>query len=191
MRLTGSSHTTSVQGLPSSSRSSTWVSSSTSVMAGKPPILRRRAARRPEQPRVLLGDDAPQRRAGLASDGAHPLARGRGRPAPSSRGALQPLGARACGGAPPDRLPRAGGPSGAAAGRRLDPAHRPRTRPGLPRDGPHRPGRPPPAGAAPRRSARGPGPAVVVAGVASVIGQLLVPNPPAALVPFLLAVVLA
>jgi signal transduction histidine kinase len=40
-------------------------------------------------------------------------------------------------------------------------------------------------------SGRWPGPAVVVAGVASVAGQLLVPTPPVALVPFLLAVVLA
>jgi signal transduction histidine kinase len=38
---------------------------------------------------------------------------------------------------------------------------------------------------------RWPGPAVVVAGAASVVGQLLVPTPPAAIVPFLLAVVLA
>src|SRR5947208_16584061 len=37
-------------------------------------------------------------------------------------------------------------------------------------------------------SGRWPGPAVVVAGAASVVGQLLVPTPPVALVPFLLAV---
>ena len=40
-------------------------------------------------------------------------------------------------------------------------------------------------------SVRWPGPAVVVAGAASVVGQLLVPTPPVAIVPFLLAVVLA
>jgi signal transduction histidine kinase len=40
-------------------------------------------------------------------------------------------------------------------------------------------------------TARWPGPAVVVAGAASVAGQLLLPTPPVAIVPFLLAVVLA